>query len=168
MSIGGGSVYPEVNFTLPPMTFNPKWAVEVCKTMVDIIQEHEAKHNIKGAVRITPNDIREGDDLEHMWRGRHWDRMLETFEGCANAGADFPAIESIGGKIVNDEAIMYCDISKIHIRLGNTRLQGYEQALDTNRVNRRQNRHHSQRHHSQRLWKHGNGPCRQKLHAKRL
>lgn len=155
MSIGGGTMYPEINFTLPPMlieestmpqvidnykeittgicerakdlevpgfvaeietlppmTFNPKWGIEVCKTVVDIIKTYEAKYGIKCAVRITPNDIREGRDLEHMWHGRHWEAMLQTFEGCARAGADLLAIESIGGKEVHDDAIMFCDISK--------------------------------------------------------
>ena len=155
MSIGGGTVYPEVNFTLPmmliqketmpkvienykeiitgickrakelyvpgfvaeietlpPLTENPEWGIEVCKTVVDIIKEYEVKHGVKGAVRITPNDIREGNDLVHMWHGRQWDSMLQTFEGCANAGADFLAIESVGGKETHDEAVMYCDISK--------------------------------------------------------
>jgi len=155
MTIGGGIVYPEVNFTLPtmaltketmpeaisnykeiitgicnrarelrvpgfvaeietlpPMTENPEWGIEVCKTVVDIIKEHEAKHGIKGAVRITPNDIREGRELEHMWRGYHWESMLKTFEGCAKAGADFMSIESVGGKEVHDEAVMFCDIGK--------------------------------------------------------
>jgi len=155
MIIGGGIVYPEINFTLPPMpvtqdsmaeviqnykeiitgicerakdlyvpgfvaeietlppmTFNPKWGIEVCKTVVDIIKEYEAKYGIKGAVRATPNDIREGGGLEHMWHGRHWDSILETFEGCAAAGADLLAIESVGGKEVHDEAVMYCDIKK--------------------------------------------------------
>ena len=155
MSIGGGIVYPEINFTLPtmsitketmpevianyrqiitgicerakelhvpgfiaeietlpPMTFNPEWGIEVCKVVVDIIKEHEAKHGIKGAVRITPNDNREGDALEHMWRGMHWDTMMRTFEGCAEAGADLLAVESVGGKEVHDEAAMYCDIGK--------------------------------------------------------
>jgi methanol--5-hydroxybenzimidazolylcobamide Co-methyltransferase len=155
MVIGGGTMYPEVNFTLPtmtidqstmpevirnykeiitgicerakdlqspgfvaeietlpPMTFEPKWGIEVCKTVVDIAKEYAEKYGVKSAVRITPNDIREGNDLEHMWRGRHWDNMMETFEGCAKAGADFLAVESVGGKEVHDEAIMYCDIAK--------------------------------------------------------
>jgi len=155
MSIGGGVMYPEINFTLPPMlidaetmpevlanyreiitgvcerakelyvpgfvaeietlppmTFNPKWGIEVCKTVKDIMNEFEAKTGIKSALRITPNDIREGRDLEHMWHGMHWDCMMETFEGCARTGADFLAIESIGGKEVHDDAIMYCDINK--------------------------------------------------------
>ena len=94
------------------MTFEPKWGIEVCKTVVDIIKEYEVKYGIKGAVRITPNDIREGEDLEHMWHGRHWDAIMRTFEGCAEAGADFLAIESVGGKEVHDDAIMYCDIGK--------------------------------------------------------
>lgn len=155
MVIGGGTLYPEVNFTLPtmiidagtmpevirnyreiitgicerakdlyspgfvaeietlpPMTFEPEWGIEVCKTVVDIAKEYADKHGVKSAVRITPNDIREGSDLAHMWRGRHWDAMLETFEGCARAGADLLSVESVGGKEVHDEAIMYCDIAK--------------------------------------------------------
>jgi methanol--5-hydroxybenzimidazolylcobamide Co-methyltransferase len=155
MTIGGGTVYPEINFTLPPMTidkttmprvienyreiitgicerardlsvpgfiaeietlppmtFNPEWAAEVTGIVADIIKEHAASHGIKGAVRITPNDIREGSDLEHMWRGRHWEAILKTFEDCARAGADFLAIESVGGKEVHDDAIMYGDIKK--------------------------------------------------------
>jgi methanol--5-hydroxybenzimidazolylcobamide Co-methyltransferase len=155
MRIGGGTVYPEINFTLPPMTinqgtmkevvenyrqiitgvcerardlstpgfvaeietlppmtFNPEWGTQVARTVVDIIKDHSAKYGIKGAVRITPNDIREGSDLEHMWHGRHWDMILETFESCARAGADFLAIESVGGKEVHDDAIMYGDLKK--------------------------------------------------------
>jgi methanol--5-hydroxybenzimidazolylcobamide Co-methyltransferase len=94
------------------MTFNPKWGEEVCKTVVDIIKDGAARFGIKGAVRITPNDIREGHDLTHMWRGKHWDVIMETFERCANVGADFLAIESVGGKETHDDAIMYGDIAK--------------------------------------------------------
>lgn len=155
MVIGGGIMYPEINFTLPPMqiqkdtmpevirnykeiitgicerarelhvpgfvaeietlpplTENPEWGIDVCKLVVDIIKDYEDKYGIKAAVRITPNDIREGNDLEHMWRGRQWDAMMKTFEGCANVGADLLAIESVGGKEVHDEAVMYCDMAK--------------------------------------------------------
>ncbi|MDR1472891.1 MAG: hypothetical protein LBS75_10260 [Synergistaceae bacterium] len=155
MVIGGGTIYPELNFTLPTMpltdetwpdaiehykriitgtcnrardlevpgfvaeietlpdmTFRPEWAVEVCKTIVDIIKEHEDKCGIKGAVRITPNDNREGEGLEHMWHGKRWDETMAAFEGCAAAGADFLAIETIGGKEVHDDALMFCDIKR--------------------------------------------------------
>ncbi len=155
LSIGGGKVYPEVNFTLPPMlielqtlpdvlqnyreiiagicdravalevpgfvaeietlppmTFHPEWGIEVTKIVVDTIKECENKHGINGVVRITPNDIREGRELEHMWHGRHWDAMFETFEGCAKVGADLLAVESVGGKEVHDDAIINCDLDK--------------------------------------------------------
>ena len=155
MEIGGGTVYPEIKFTLPtmtitkktmpevldhykqsmvaicdrardlhvpgfvveietlpPMTMEPAWGIEICKSVVEIVKEYGIKHGVRGAVRITPNDIREGNDLEHMWRGRHWDAIMKTFEGCAKAGADMMAIESIGGKEVHDDAVMYCDIEK--------------------------------------------------------
>ena len=155
MVIGGGLVYPEINFTLPtmivdestmpevlrnykeiltgicerardlqtpgfvaeietlpPMTFHPDWGISVCKSVIEIIKEYADKYGVKGAVRITPNDIREGSDLEHMWRGRHWENILELFEGCAYAGADMLAIESVGGKEVHDDAIISCDIAK--------------------------------------------------------
>ncbi|WP_094550292.1 methyltransferase MtaB domain-containing protein [Petroclostridium xylanilyticum] len=97
---------------LPPMTFNPAWGIEITKTVRDVMYEYEAKHGLKSALRITPNDIREGKEVTHMWHGEHWENMLKTFEGCANAGADFLSIESIGGKEIHDDAIMFCDISK--------------------------------------------------------
>lgn len=161
MVIGGGEIYPEINFTLPPMTvtgqtmpdvlkeykaiidevckrakelyvpglvveiellppmtFNPDWGIEVTKTVRDIMFDYEQKYGLKSVMRITPNDIREGRGLEHMWRGMHWESMMKTFEGCAKAGADFLAIESVGGKEIHDEAIMYCDIKKSLFALG--------------------------------------------------
>lgn len=155
MVIGGGTLYPELNFTLPTMklddstwhtavehyreiatkvcerarelevpgfvceietlpamTFKPEWCIEICKLFVDIIKENEAKYGIKGAVRITPNDNREGEGLVHMWRGDRWDETMKAFEGSAKAGADFLSIESIGGKEVHDDALMFCDLRK--------------------------------------------------------
>lgn len=155
MVIGGGTVYPELNFTLPTMNLNdstwstaiehykeiaekvcvraqelsvpgfvfeietlpamtlkPEWCVEVCKVFVDTLKNHEAKYGIKGAVRITPNDNREGEGLEHMWRGNRWDETMKAFEGSGKAGADFFSIESIGGKEVHDDGLMFCDLKK--------------------------------------------------------
>lgn len=153
--IGGGTLYPEINFTLPPMsiedgtmpevlrqyseiimgvcerardlyapgfvaeietlppmTFHPEWGEQVCKIVVDITKEYAEKFGVRSAVRITPNDIREGSGLVHMWHGSHWDQMLETFERCALTGADFLAIESVGGKETHDEAVLCCDLPK--------------------------------------------------------
>lgn len=154
MVLGGGTIYPEVNFTLPqmhcnketwtecvaiykdiitgicnrcralstpgfvaeietlpPMTTNPEWCVEICKTVVDVIKEHEAKYGIKGSVKITPNDNREAAD-DHMYRGLEWENIFKAMEGSAKVGADFLCIESLGGKEVHDDAIMYSDIVK--------------------------------------------------------
>jgi len=161
MVIGGGTVYPEVNFTLPnmllrketwpdavreykdmitgicerakyldvpgfsaeietlpPMTDNPEFGEEVCKTVVDVIKEHEAKHGIKGAVRITPNDVREGKNLKHLWSGPLWENTLKTFEKCAKVGASFLAIETLAAKEIHDEGAMYCDIAKCILAQG--------------------------------------------------
>ena len=161
LSIGGGKMYPEINFTLPPMlitkdsmpevirnykevaeglaersrhlnvegyvvelellgpmTENPEWGAEVVKTVVDVVKENEIKHGIKVAVRSTIADLRDGKNLEHMYRGKQWDAVLKTFEETAKAGAELLAIESLGGKSVHDEGVMFCDISKVIFSLG--------------------------------------------------
>lgn len=161
MVIGGGMVYPELNFTLPPMlitestfptvraqyeemihgalakavelqspgllvevellppcTFNPQWGIEVTKIVKEAMVDYEAKFGLKSLLRITPVDIREGKNLKHMYRGEQWESLLETFRGAGEAGADFLAIESIGGKQLHDEAIMNCDLPKALFSLG--------------------------------------------------
>lgn len=98
---------------LPPCTWNPQWGIDVNKTVVDVAKEYEAKHGIKTCVRLTPVDVREGRDLEHMYHGKQWDSVLETFRGAGETGADLLAIESIGGKHLHDDALMMCDLPKI-------------------------------------------------------
>lgn len=153
--IGGGQVYPELNFTLPPMlitqatmpevlkqyreiiedaskrardlfipgfvaeiellpptTYNPDWGIEITKVVREELDRQEAKYGLKGAIRLTPVDIREDKNSPHMWNGSHWDMLMRTFHGGAMAGADFLAIESIGGKDVHDDAILYCELDK--------------------------------------------------------
>lgn len=161
MVIGGGTVYPELNFTLPPMpvtgetmpevlkqykgiitdackrarelylpgmvvevellppaTYHPQWGIDITKTVRDIMFENEQKYGLKSVMRITPVDIREDQKSPHMWHGSHWDAIMETFEGCARAGADLLAIESIGGKDLHDDSIMFCEIDKSLFALG--------------------------------------------------
>src|SRR5665648_669078 len=69
-------------------------------------------------MRMTVVDIREGKTLTHMYHGEHWDNVMKTFRGCAEAGAEFLAIESIGGKHLHDEAVMNCDLPKALFSLG--------------------------------------------------
>jgi len=161
MVIGGGTVYPEINFTLPPMTisqetmskvlanykemtigvcekaveldapgmiieiellppctFEPQWGIDITNTVKEIMNDFQAKHNLKSLLRITPVDIREGKGLEHMYRGMHWDNIMETFRGSGKGGADFFAIESVGGKNLHDDAVMNCDLPKVLFALG--------------------------------------------------
>lgn len=161
MVIGGGTVYPELNFTLPPMqiteatmpkvlaqyeemihgacskavelnvpgmlveiellppcTFNPQWGIDVTKVVKDVMLDYEAKFGLKSLLRVTPVDIREGKTLKHMYHGDHWDNLMATLRGCGNAGADFLAIESVGGKQLHDEAVMNCDLPKALFALG--------------------------------------------------
>lgn len=103
---------------LPPCTFNPQWGIDINKTVVDVVKEYEAKYGIKTCVRLTPVDIREGRDLEHMYHGKHWDNVLATFRGAGETGADLLAIESIGGKHLHDDALMMCDLPKILFSYG--------------------------------------------------
>lgn len=153
MTIGGGQVYPELNFTLPamevaaetmpevrrqyeqiasgalkraaqlevpgvvlefetlpPMTHNPDWAVELCKILLDAMEDAKAKWELRSALRMTPNDNREMVRPPVMRNGAYWDNMLETFDRSAALGADLLSIESVGGKEVHDDALTMCDI----------------------------------------------------------
>jgi len=103
---------------LPPTTYHPEWGIEIIKTVRDVMYEYEQKYGLKSALRATPVDIREDRESIHMWRGKHWESIMETFEGSARVGADFLAIESIGGKDIHDEATMFCDITKSLFALG--------------------------------------------------
>jgi len=153
MTIGGGIVYPELNFTLPPMfvdastmpevrtqyeqiisgalhraveleapglviefetlppmTENPAWGIELTRILLDGMAGAHAKHGLKSVLRITPNDTREMERPPRMRSGPLYEAMLTTFDGCAAAGAELLSIESVGGKEVHDEALMMGDL----------------------------------------------------------
>lgn len=161
MKLGAGKVYPEINFTLPPidvnsetmseirtmykqmidgilnrakelyadgivvelellppMTENPEWGIQINKIVRDSMYEYESKYNLKSALRITPNDIRDIVRPPLMTHGKVYDSMLETFEGCARDGADLLAIESTGGKEIHDDALINADLKKVIFSLG--------------------------------------------------
>jgi methanol---5-hydroxybenzimidazolylcobamide Co-methyltransferase len=156
MVIGGGRVYPELNFTLPPvelieenwaevkrhykqiatgaleraselyaegvilefetlppMTAKPEWGIEICKILLDAMEDAKAKTGLRSALRMTPNDNREMVRPPVMRDGVYWDTMLRTFDECAALGADFLSIESVGGKEVHDTALTMCDIQQV-------------------------------------------------------
>lgn len=160
MVIGGGTVYPELNFTLPPMeinestmpavrneyrsmidgacsravdlgvpglvvefellppmTMNPQWGADVTAVLREVMDRHSASSGLKSALRVTPNDIRENERPPQL-HGVLWERMLRSFELCAKAGADMLAIESTGGKEVNDDAMIAADLPAVAFALG--------------------------------------------------
>jgi methanol---5-hydroxybenzimidazolylcobamide Co-methyltransferase len=95
--------------TLPPMTEHPAWAVTLTKVLLDGLEKGRAA-GLKGVLRVTPNDLREFARPPRMRSGPYWDRMIETFEGCAAAGAELLSIESVGGKEVHDDALVNADL----------------------------------------------------------
>lgn len=161
MVIGGGMIYPEVNFTLPAMnttsetlpeakriykeiidgvlkkayelhapglvvefeslpqyTEHPEWGIEIHKILRDSMYEFEAKYGLKSALRMTPNDLREMNRPPVMRSGKYWDSMLRIFDQTVKDGADILAIESTGGKEINDEAIVNADLRTSVFALG--------------------------------------------------
>ncbi|HEY5465444.1 MAG TPA: methyltransferase MtaB domain-containing protein [Clostridia bacterium] len=161
MVIGGGQVYPEINFTLPtmmitqetmpevldiyreiitgvtaravdlyvpgfvaevellpPCTWHVGWGSDVSRVLLETMNDFSARHGIRTALRTTVIDVREGRELEHMYRGKQWENVLDAFRENARIGADLLAIESIGGKETHDEAVMTCDIRKAIFALG--------------------------------------------------
>lgn len=156
MVIGGGQVFPELNFTLPameisestmprirteyreiagdalrraaelycpgvqlefetlpPMTENPRWGIELTEIILEEMEAAKQRHGLRSVLRITPNDNRDWCRPPQMRGGKYFDAMMETFEGCAAAGAELLSIESIGGKEIHDEALMMGDIGQI-------------------------------------------------------
>lgn len=156
LEIGGGTVYPELNFTLPnieikadnlpeiyrhyrqiaketlgraveleapgvvlefetlpPMTENPEIGLEIVKILLEGIYTANEKHGLKAALRATPNDNREFIRPPLMRSGRYWEAMLELFDESAKAGADLLSIESVGGKELQDDALVNGDLRAV-------------------------------------------------------
>jgi methanol--5-hydroxybenzimidazolylcobamide Co-methyltransferase len=156
LTIGGGAVYPELNFTLPamsvdaatmpqvleqyqqiiddalkravelqppgiiiefetlpPMTIEPAWAIDITRLLNDAMEDASARHGLPSALRITPTDIREFARPPVIRSGKYWDNLVQTFDGCAAAGAELLSIESVGGKEVHDEALLAGDMAAV-------------------------------------------------------
>jgi len=156
LTFGAGTVYPELNFTLPPMTVdastlpevrqhyrqiitdalrraieleapglviefetlppmtqNPAWAIELTELLLDALNVAQDRHGLKTVLRITPNDTRDMQRPPRMRSGPLLEQMLATFEGCAAAGAELLSIESVGGKEVHDEALIHGNLRAV-------------------------------------------------------
>jgi methanol--5-hydroxybenzimidazolylcobamide Co-methyltransferase len=161
LEIGGGKVYPELNFTLPPilieettwtevrghyeeiaamivraarrlqlpglavefellppMTERPEWGAEITSILHAALQQAHHDYMLAGALRVTPTDIRERVRPPVLRSGEAWEILCESFEQCATAGADIMSIESVGGKEVHDQALLYGDVRGALFALG--------------------------------------------------
>ncbi len=103
---------------LPPMTDRPEWGAEITAVLKRHLMACHEKHHLPCALRVTPTDIRDQQRPPKMRSGEPWQRLKRSFEMCAEAGADILSIESIGGKEVHDQALMYGDFSGIVFALG--------------------------------------------------
>jgi methanol--5-hydroxybenzimidazolylcobamide Co-methyltransferase len=159
--IGGGEVYPEVNFTLPAigieastwpqitaqyeemaahilrraiamkvpgivlefellpaMTETPEWGAAITAILRRHMDEAHSRAGLRSALRVTPTDIRDQTKPPALRSGAPWDKLRRSLELCIAAGADILSIESVGGKEVHDQGLMYGDISGIFLALG--------------------------------------------------
>jgi methanol---5-hydroxybenzimidazolylcobamide Co-methyltransferase len=103
---------------LPPMTENPSWGAEITAVLHHHLKQVHAELGLPCALRVTPTDIRDVTKPPQLRSGKPLDQLLQSFEQCAAAGSDVLSIESIGGKEVHDEALLYGDIGGIIFALG--------------------------------------------------
>jgi methanol--5-hydroxybenzimidazolylcobamide Co-methyltransferase len=99
---------------LPQQTQKPEWGAEITALLERHVKENYEKYGLKSAIRCTPADIRGPAGVKGvkpvMRHGELWDQLNRSFDLCIAAGADLMSIESIGGKEIHDEGLMYGDV----------------------------------------------------------
>jgi methanol--5-hydroxybenzimidazolylcobamide Co-methyltransferase len=103
---------------LPPMTERPEWGGEITELLLRYLQEAHDAYGLACALRVTPADIRDATRPPMLRSGEAWETLCRSLESCAAAGAHVLSIESIGGKEVNDEALLYGDVAGVIFSLG--------------------------------------------------
>jgi methanol--5-hydroxybenzimidazolylcobamide Co-methyltransferase len=103
---------------LPPMTEHPAWGAEITAVLHRHLNQAHEEFGLPCALRVTPTDIRDVTRPPMFRSGKPLDQLLQSFEQCATAGADVLSIESVGGKEVHDEALLYGDIEGMIFALG--------------------------------------------------
>jgi len=125
--IGGGKVYPELNFTLPTMSINKNDYSEVIKQYYEIVTGalERARHLYADGVILELETLIEMTQIPDMGveivktmneiceeNYKLIEPMLELFERGAQAGGNLLSIESTGGKEISDDALMMCDMKQ--------------------------------------------------------
>jgi methanol--5-hydroxybenzimidazolylcobamide Co-methyltransferase len=103
---------------LPAMTENPEWGAEITALLHTHLGEAHTRTGLKCALRVTPTDIRDQGKRPLLRTGSAWEKLKQSLVLCREAGADILSIESVGGKEVHDQALMYGDISGLVFALG--------------------------------------------------
>lgn len=103
---------------LPPMTDTPEWGAEITELIKTELDKFYIETSIPNALRVTICDLRDADHPPLLRTGIPTEKTLKGFELCAQAGADILSIESVGGKEVHDQALMYGDLYGIVASLG--------------------------------------------------
>lgn len=96
---------------LPPMTERPAWGEEIVKITRGLMEETHARHGLRVALRVTPVDLRDCNRPPLLRSGPVIENLLDAFRRCARAGADILSIESVGGKEINDVAMVEGDLA---------------------------------------------------------
>ncbi|MGD2035475.1 MAG: methyltransferase MtaB domain-containing protein, partial [Bacteroidales bacterium] len=76
-------------------------------------ERYYSNHGLITEIRLTPNDLREFERPALQRTSKLLEPMMELFEEGARAGGDLLSIESTGGKEVNDNALMMCNIKEV-------------------------------------------------------
>ncbi|MBM4160455.1 MAG: hypothetical protein FJ217_05070 [Ignavibacteria bacterium] len=103
---------------LPPMTEHPEWGAEITSILQRHLRLAHEESGLSCALRVTPTDIRDVTRPPELRSGKAWDAVRQSFDSCAAAGADLLSIESVGGKEVCDEAMLYGDMEGVVFALG--------------------------------------------------
>lgn len=103
---------------LPAMTERPEWGAEITAILHKHLAAAHEKTGLRCALRVTPTDIRDQGKPPILRDGPAWERLKRSFELCRDAGADILSIESVGGKEVHDQALMYGDVRGVVFALG--------------------------------------------------
>ncbi|MGA9364683.1 MAG: methyltransferase MtaB domain-containing protein [Bacteroidota bacterium] len=103
---------------LPQMTEHPEWGAEITGILHRHLAQAHDEYGLKAALRVTITDIRDNVRPPILRSGNAWEEMLRSLELCADAGADIFSIESVGGKEVNDKAMLDGDLQGVVFALG--------------------------------------------------
>jgi methanol---5-hydroxybenzimidazolylcobamide Co-methyltransferase len=103
---------------LPPMTERPEWGAEITGILRQHLQQAHDSYGLACALRVTPTDLRDMTRPPALRSGKAWEALCASLELCAANGADVLSIESVGGKEVHDEALLYGDLAGVIFSLG--------------------------------------------------